>query len=227
MKPTVVKSSAPSNFQKLSTKLALQATTSTTRKSLKKKAKKSTSFFDTLGDSQSSMEVTSFPSRSLSTPISSGHNDEHPTKSTNLAPQSDLPPKVESKVVETAAEDSNSGGELFPGLSLSARVAPAVVPPKPVSSQALSRTVDSAWLARYPNHFTTLLTSRENIYQMRCPCARRGSSASNEFQGLDLCCCSLFFQLARAGRFLGWGGLGCKPPRACLSGQNSVYTCKL
>ena len=72
----VVKSSAPSNFQKLSTKLALQATTSITRKSLKKKGKKSTSFFDTLGDSQSSMDVASFPIRSLSTPLPFSHHDD-------------------------------------------------------------------------------------------------------------------------------------------------------
>ena len=146
MKPAMVKSSAPSNFQKLSTKLALQATTSTTRKSLKKKGKKSTSFFDTLGDSQSSMDVASFPSRSLSTPLSSTHSDE----STNLNPPSDLTQEVESTVAELAAEDSNSGGEIFPGLSLPAKVAPAVAPSKPASSQALSRTVDSAWLARFP-----------------------------------------------------------------------------
>ena len=150
MKPAMVKSSAPSNFQKLSTKLALQATTSTTRKSLKKKGKKSTSFFDTLGDSQSSMDVASFPSRSLSTPLPSAHSDEHSTKSSKLNASSDQPPEVESKLAEVAAEDSNSGGELFPGLSLPAKVAPAVAPPKPASSQALSRTVDSAWLARFP-----------------------------------------------------------------------------
>ena len=166
MKPVVVKSSAPSNFQKLSTKLALQATTSTTRKSLKKKAKKSTSFFDTLGDSQSPVDVASFPSRSLSTPTFSGHHDGQSTDSTNLNPKSDLPAEVGCKVGETAAEDSNSGGDIFPGLS--ARVAPAVAPSKPASSQALSRTVDSAWLARYWYYFVSIVW--HSLYQMWCPC---------------------------------------------------------
>jgi hypothetical protein len=60
---------------------------------------------------------------------------------------------MESKVEET--EDSNTGGDIFPGLNLSARVNPVVAPSKPVSSQALSRTVDSAWLARYPAIYDT------------------------------------------------------------------------
>ena len=150
LKPAVVKSSAPSNFEKLSTKLAMQATTSSTRKSLKKKVKKSTSFFDTLGDSQNSMD-TSFSSnnltKSISTPLAASHT------SIGLDGSSDPPMKEEKQTLKEEApeESSNSGGgELFPGLNISGTVAtahqaPVKPAPKPFS---LSRTVDSAWLAR-------------------------------------------------------------------------------
>ena len=161
LKPVVVKSSAPSNFEKLSTKLAMQATTSSTRKTLKKKVKKSTSFFDTLGDSQNSMD-TSFSSnnlsKSLSTPLSASHTSLCPDSS------SDPPMKEEKHTLkeekhtmrdEDPEESSNSGGELFPGLNISGTVAtahqaPVKPAPKPFS---LSRTVDSAWLARSVQHF--------------------------------------------------------------------------
>ena len=157
MKPAAVKIAAPSNFEKLSTKLALQATTSSTRKSLKKKGKKSTSFFDTLGDSQNSMDLASPPSsliaRSLSTPLSSSHSDENAPMPINRNTSStECPPEAEKRIKEVAAEDSNSGGDIFPGLSLAARAAP-VVPSKPTPSMTLSRTVDSAWLARFQISF--------------------------------------------------------------------------
>ena len=183
LKPVVVKSSAPSNFEKLSTKLAMQATTSSTRKTLKKKVKKSTSFFDTLGDSQNSMDTSISSnnlSKSLSTPLSASH--------TSLCPDSlsDPPMKKEKHTLkeekhtlkeekhtmrdEDPEESSNSGGgELFPGLNISGTVAtanqaPVKPAPKPFS---LSRTVDSAWLARSVHHF---VMEHAVIFRLCCKC---------------------------------------------------------
>ena len=70
---------------------------------------------------------------------------------------------------EDPEESSNSGGELFPGLNISGTVAtahqaPAKPAPKPFS---LSRTVDSAWLARSVHHF---VMEHAVIFRLCCKC---------------------------------------------------------
>ena len=162
LKPAVVKSSAPSNFEKLSTKLAMQATTSSTRKSLKKKVKKSTSFFDTLGESQNPMDTSVSSNnltKSLSTPLAASHTSIGPDSSSDppMKEEKQTLKEEKQKLKEEALEESSNsgGGELFPGLNISGTVAaahqaPVKPAPKPFS---LSRTVDSAWLARSVQHF--------------------------------------------------------------------------
>lgn len=103
IQPVVSKPQALSSFALLSTKLSLQASSSNTRKSLKKKPKRASSFFDTLGDSQDSCSFLNTPPSSSSLPLTSAPAAPHPT----------LP----SKPRHPSGSGEEASLELFPELS--------------------------------------------------------------------------------------------------------------
>ena len=92
--------------------------------------------------------------KSLSTPLAASHTSIGPDSSSDPPMKEEKQTLKEEKqtVKEEAPEESSNsgGGELFPGLNISGTVAAAhqaSVKPAP-KLHSLSRTVDSAWLAR-------------------------------------------------------------------------------